>query len=182
MCKKLKIIKFKYYMKKLLAIGVFAFVLTFVGASSASAEVGYGGGGGSGGGSSSGGSTGGGSVLPTRGSVLGASTDTGTSTVNNQACTILLTKFMRRGQKNDTEEVKKLQTFLNSQNLGITLPVTGFFGAQTESAVKLLQNKHAADVLTPWGLTAPTGHVYKTTLRWINHLQCMKAPLPPLSL
>jgi hypothetical protein len=129
------------------------------------------------------GPTGGGNIVGwSTGSVLGASTDTGTSTVNNQACTILLTKFMRRGQRNDTEEVKKLQTFLNSQNLGITIPVTGFFGAQTENAVKLFQTKYAADVLTPWGLTAPTGYVYKTTLRWINHLACPSAPLPPLSL
>lgn len=128
-----------------------------------------------------GGATGGGNILPGFGrgvgSVLGAATDQG-----NSSCSQGIGSYMRRGQRNDSAQVARLQTFLNGQNLGVTLPVTGFFGPLTEQAVKLFQEKYAADVLTPWGLSKGTGYAYKTTLRWINHLMCIANPLPPVSL
>ncbi len=122
--------------------------------------------------------TGGGNIIPTtQGSVLGASTDT-----SGSACSVGIGTYMRRGQRNNMEQVVRLQIFLNSQNLGVTIPVTGIFDSNTESAVKLFQTKHASEILTPWGINASTGYVYKTTLRWINHLLCTTAPLPPVSL
>jgi peptidoglycan hydrolase-like protein with peptidoglycan-binding domain len=132
-------------------------------------------------GGSNGGNTGGGNNNP--GAVLGAATDTG------PACTAVVTEYMRIGQANNPAQVMKLQTFLNSQNLGITLVVNGIFDVQTEAAVKAFQLKYADDILLPWvrigrlsSKNVATGYVYKTTLRWINHLACMNNPLPPVSL
>jgi peptidoglycan hydrolase-like protein with peptidoglycan-binding domain len=127
------------------------------------------------------GPTGGGNIVG-GGQVLGASTDDGNS------CSVLLTDYMRYGQKNNSVQVTKLQTFLNSQNLGITLVVNGIFDRATENAVKAFQLKYAEEILAPWVKAGKiknkvaTGYVYKTTLRWINHLNCSKNPLPPISL
>ncbi len=119
------------------------------------------------------------------GQVLGASIDTGASCNSDK----LLKSYLRRGRSNNRAEVTKLQLFLNTQNLGITLPVTGFFGPLTERAVNLFQLKYANDILGPWvnagrhpSLSVPTGYVYKTTLRWINHLICLSLAVPPVQL
>ncbi len=97
-----------------------------------------------------------------------------------------LTTFMRMGQNNDAREVKKLQTFLNL-HLGLSLPVSGYFGLLTQDAVNAFQLKHADDVLLPWvahGLenaSTSTGYVYKTTQRMINALACeIPVPMPQL--
>jgi uncharacterized repeat protein (TIGR01451 family) len=115
------------------------------------------------------------------GIVLGASTTT-VPTTPPTSCGALISTYMRRGfAHNDIAEVKKLQQFLN-QNLGINLPITGYFGPMTEAAVNQFQQKYAANVLTPWGIDAPTGFVYLTTRRWINLLYCqsLSIPIPPL--
>lgn len=108
----------------------------------------------------------------------------GTSTVS---CGPLISSYMRIGRRNDVDEVKKLQTFLN-QVLGTKLPVTGFFGSLTDKAVRDFQIKYNTEVLTPWvayGLPSAntsTGYVYKTTQRMINNLYCesLKLPVPSL--
>jgi hypothetical protein len=115
------------------------------------------------------------------GSVLGAST----STVSGDSAMckdILISDYMRRGRANNPEQVRLLQTFLNGE-MSSNLPVTGFFGLLTENAVKAFQTKYAADILTPWGLTQPTGFVYKTTLRRINLIHCaaLSIPMPDLT-
>lgn len=103
--------------------------------------------------------------------VLGASTE----------CGPLLTSFLSIGGKNDASEVSKLQTFLNTQGLGVILPVTGIFGQMTFGAVKAFQTKYWEDVLLPWfsvpgsGISSKedsTGHVYQTTKWKINDLWC----------
>ncbi len=100
------------------------------------------------------------------GEVLGA-----TSEVLGESCGLYMDKFIRSGRVNNVEQVKKLQGFLNKwMNSG--LPVTGFYGPMTLSAVNGFQTKYAAEVLTPWNLSHPTGIVYQTTLRWINKLEC----------
>ncbi len=84
---------------------------------------------------------------------------------------------MRQHQANDQAEVVKLQNFLN-QELSISIPVTGFFGPITESAVNQFQLKYSHDVLAPWipyGLPnehTPTGYEYKTTRYKINKIYC----------
>lgn len=113
------------------------------------------------------------------GGVLGAST----SQILGASCNIkYLEKHLRMGKKNDPEQVKKLQIFLNKwENAG--LPVTGFFGPLTYAAVTKFQEHYLEQVLKPWGLQAPTGIVYHTTQRWINLLECpdLQLELPPLT-
>ena len=108
------------------------------------------------------------------GEVLGASTDAG-------SCK-LLTTYMKIGQENNVEEVKALQTFLNTK-MNAGLPVTGFFGPLTFQAVKNFQTQYKEEILKPWveaglmtDMTA-TGYVYKTTLYAINKMLCPEATL-----
>lgn len=127
------------------------------------------------------------------GQVLGATTDDESagdaSSTPLIACQAYLLSYMRRGQSNDSAQVQKLQAFLN-KNLGLDIPLTGFFGSMTENAVKSFQLKYAEQILAPWvklGLLAntqaATGYVYKTTLHEINLLSCPSlgtpAPLLP---
>lgn len=116
-------------------------------------------------------SNGGGGSNHKNGEVLGASTG---------SCDALLTTYLSQGSANSSEEVVKLQGFLN-ENLGGTLPVTGIFGSLTDAAVRQFQKKYWEDVLEPWfavpgsGITSkdtPTGYVYKTTKWKINDLYC----------
>lgn len=108
------------------------------------------------------------------GEVLGASTDGG-------SCK-LITTFMKIGLSNNVEEVKMVQTFLNS-TMNAGLPVTGFYGPLTFQAVKNFQAKYATEILKPWievGLmkdVTPTGYLYKTTQYAINKMLCPEAEL-----
>lgn len=112
-----------------------------------------------------------------QGQVLGAST----------TCGLYLTSYIKLGKNNDSLEVKKLQAFLD-ENLGINIPITGYYGPLTYKAVEEFQVKYNGTVLAPWvpyGLqseTTPTGYVYKTTQRWINLLMCsaLNIPMPSL--
>lgn len=118
------------------------------------------------------------------GLVLGASTTT-VETAPGEVCSAAgsyLRDYLRMGLRNDPEQVIKLQKFLN-ESLGLNIPVTGFFGPLTFNAVKQFQLANADQVLDPWvpfGLSkaTPTGHVYKTTKRWINILQCKSVDIP----
>lgn len=109
-------------------------------------------------------------------SVLGASTVIS----EEQSCGPLLNTYLRLGGNNDTNEVAKLQDFLNGE-MGSGLPLTGVFGPATDEAVRAFQIKYWEEVLKPWfGIEGSaiqdeddsTGYVYKTT-RWkINNLWC----------
>lgn len=131
--------------------------------------------------SGGGGGSGGGGIIPPSntpaptGSVLGAST----------SCGIYLNDFLKMGQKNNSEQVKKLQTFLNDYlKLDPKLPVTGVFGFQTYKAVLKFQEQESDQVLKPWvGITLKnakkgTGYVYKTTITHINNIMCPELNLP----
>ncbi|NLE07147.1 MAG: hypothetical protein GX627_00835 [Parcubacteria group bacterium] len=116
------------------------------------------------------------------GEVLGASTD------GSLMCEPYLKTYIKAGAKNDPEEVKKLQIFLN-QFFEVNNPVTGFYGPITQDMVNKFQTHQEAAVLTPWSIAGlptngPTGYVYKTTQRWINILKCPElitsTPVPPL--
>jgi len=112
------------------------------------------------------------------GQVLGAFSG---GEVLGDSCGLYLDEFIRSGLDNDAGQVVKLQTFLNKwMNAG--LPITGFYGPQTQTALKAFQEKYASEVLAPWGLTGPTGIAYITTLRWINTLECpeLSLAIPPL--
>ncbi len=99
--------------------------------------------------------------------VLGVSTETPACVEEGE----YLRDYLWYGRPNDGRQVTKLQTFLNDRE-GAGLPVTGFFGTLTRAAVSAFQVKYAADILTPWGETEPTGNVYKTTKWKINSLWC----------
>jgi peptidoglycan hydrolase-like protein with peptidoglycan-binding domain len=108
-----------------------------------------------------------------QGEVLGASTSTEPLTCGEYLTLTdsLGKKYLKEGIRNDKNAVMLLQKFLNEQ-LGLSLPVTGYFGPLTTKAVKTFQLLHKDTVLTPWGLTKPTGIVYKTTIARINNLKC----------
>jgi hypothetical protein len=123
-----------------------------------------------------------------QGAVAGATTETPAGEVlGATTCEALLTDYLRMGKKNDPEQVKKLQDFLNL-HMGANLPLTGFFGSLTDAAVKQFQLKYWDEVLSPWvphgfpNDKEPSGYVYKTTLRKINNLFCdsLNLPLPQL--
>ncbi|MEK7613719.1 MAG: peptidoglycan-binding protein [Patescibacteria group bacterium] len=108
------------------------------------------------------------------GSVLGAST---VGQVLGESCGLFMDQYLRRGNaKNRADQVTKLQEFLVKHGYGTFTP-TGFFGPLTEGAVKAFQAEYAQNVLAPWGLSAPTGLAYLTTLRQLNLIEC-----PELSL
>lgn len=112
-----------------------------------------------------------------KGEVLGATT----------CSAIYLNDFLYFGKKNDPEQVKLLQTFLNEE-LGLKLVVDGKYGRTTRNAVITFQEKYGTDILTPWapfGLKSGkgTGNVYKTTKWKINMIKCadlkLEAPQIP---
>lgn len=111
-----------------------------------------------------------------KGEVLGATT----------CSAIYLNDFLYFGKKNNPEQVKLLQTFLNEE-LGLKLVVDGKYGKSTRSAVITFQEKYGTDILTPWapfGLKSGkgTGNVYKTTKWKINMIKCadLKLEVPQL--
>ncbi len=97
--------------------------------------------------------------------------------IQQSTCDHYLTEYIRYGANNNPEQVKKLQSFLNEHE-GESIPVTGFYGEITLAAVNRLQTKHASEILTPWGITEPTGYVYITTQRFINDKKCGGTTLP----
>jgi hypothetical protein len=101
--------------------------------------------------------------------------------VLGESCGLSIDRYMRRGRTNDSVQVLKLQTLLN-KHIGTSIPLTGFYGPITEAGVKSFQEKYAAQILTPWGLTAPTGIAYQTTLRQINLIECPELSLQVPSL
>lgn len=112
---------------------------------------------------------------PENGEVLGATTN------DIIPCTPYLNSYIKLGNQNNPEEVKKLQRFLNSY-LGLTLEVNGEYNLDTYNAVKKFQKKEFGEVLKPWGIRRATGYVYKTTKRRINMIMCsdLKLPMPQL--
>lgn len=110
------------------------------------------------------------------GSVLGASTDA-------PSCGVHISSYLRKGGKNNVEQVKKLQTFLNTHEAA-GLEVNGTFDQATFDAVKAFQTKYADEILKPWfakGLSKDmnaSGYVYKTTIRMINKISCASLNIP----
>lgn len=108
------------------------------------------------------------------GEVLGA------STVNPIMCNYL-NGYIKRGQKNNANEVKKLQIFLNAFEKN-NLEVNGVFDDATFNALSAFQKNNSMDVLQPWGYSndKATGHVYILTKKKINEKICQKSfPLTP---
>ncbi len=122
-----------------------------------------------------------------QGEVLGAAT---VEPELPASCTEYLRDYLKMGKKNDAEQVKLLQTFLN-ETMNANLPVTGFFGNLTKNWVKKFQKQYHNEIIQPWedagykgtDITEGTGYVYKTTKRHINIMKCssLDIPLPDLT-
>ncbi|TSC86581.1 MAG: hypothetical protein G01um10148_567 [Parcubacteria group bacterium Gr01-1014_8] len=93
----------------------------------------------------------------------------GVQTTNS--CKPLLKGFVKVGQKNSPEDVRNLQTFLLVSE-GDQIGASGVYDQKTINAVKKFQQKYAEYILTPWGVTEPTGNVYYTTQHTINNMYC----------
>ncbi len=87
------------------------------------------------------------------------------------SCTDYITEAITYGAQNNAAQVRRLEQFL-IQHEGATITVDGIYGADDVAAVKAFQAKYAHDVLAPWGLDVPTGHVLRTTRAKINALYC----------
>lgn len=111
----------------------------------------------------------------------GVSGGTGFSNANNKdvlgkegdgLCEPYLTSYIREGGDNDPAQVRKLEQFLIEKEGETALRVDGIYGPEDIAAVKRFQSKYASAVLNIWGLTEPTGYVYRTTLLKINSFYC----------
>lgn len=70
----------------------------------------------------------------------------------------------------DDAEIPRIKTFLNNQ-LGTFLNAAStIFDQGLFTAVKEFQNRNASRILTPWGLTAPTGRWYQSTRKIANDI------------
>lgn len=97
-----------------------------------------------------------------------------TQTVTRESiieCDAYLQTFIRRGFNNSSNDVNRLEQYLNTYE-DEELLVNGVFEASDEEAVRRFQEKYREQVLTPWGLTEPTGYVFRTTRDHINRLYC----------
>ncbi len=93
-----------------------------------------------------------------------------TTNYTPEVCNPYLTKFIKSGGSNDSDEVKKLETFLNTYE-GENLIVNGVYEEVDIAAVKRFQTRNS-ETLTFWNLSAPTGYVYITTQKAINKRYC----------
>jgi hypothetical protein len=91
---------------------------------------------------------------------------------NDISCTIhpYLKNPIRFGKKNNPEDVKLLEQFLNRYE-NANLPVDGVYSREDYYAVIKWQEKHADDVLKPWGLEKWTGYIFKTSLAKIKAIE-----------
>lgn len=91
--------------------------------------------------------------------------------VLGESCEPLLTEYIKPWKINNSGQVKALQGFLNAYE-DENLAETGSYDMLTQAAVKRFQSKYAADILTPWGISYPTGNVYYTTQKKVNSMVC----------
>lgn len=79
--------------------------------------------------------------------------------------------------KNKPAKVAIWQMFLRDR-IADNLPLSGIFDSETEQATRSFQSIYESDVLTPWGITDPTGIFYKTTRMKANQLTgCIEPPV-----
>ncbi len=103
--------------------------------------------------------------------IIAADSSTVLGAADVKECSPYLTQYLKQGGSNDPAEVTKLQHFL-ATNEGANVEESGVFDTTTLDAVKAFQAKHADEILTPWGMTRPSGSVYLTTEKAINQQMC----------
>lgn len=100
------------------------------------------------------------------------------SEFSNYVCKRYLREYILPGAKNNPEEVKKLQSFLNEVE-GESLVVDGEYKQVDIDAVKRFQKKYLDQIMLPWGVNEPTGRVFQTTTAKINLMSCAKKTACP---
>lgn len=85
------------------------------------------------------------------------------------------TETIRLGRKNNPEQVKLLEQFLNRYE-NAHLEVNGIYEKADFEAVIRWQEKHTDDILKPWGLKKGTGYVYTRSLAKIKALEEASCP------
>ena len=88
-------------------------------------------------------------------------------------CDYLL-EYIKFGEKNNPDEVRKLQVFLRDFEGFSNLAVTGIYDKPSFDAVSEFQKKYRKDILDPWALEDSTGYVYITTKKKVNEIYCQK--------
>lgn len=96
------------------------------------------------------------------------------------SCDAYLTEFIREGQENNPDQVRRLQYVLKNFE-GHNIEVNGVYDKATLAAVHSFQTKYADDILTPWGISNSTGYVYLTTRKKINEIFCSNTKAFPLT-
>ncbi|MCX6703224.1 MAG: DUF5011 domain-containing protein [Candidatus Zambryskibacteria bacterium] len=94
--------------------------------------------------------------------------------ISNPNTCYYLFDYLKQGWSNNPVEVKKLQVFLKNLE-GYDVVATGIYDDQTVVALNAFQNRYKADILTPWGHTAPTSFTYITTKKKVNEIYCKMA-------
>jgi hypothetical protein len=87
-------------------------------------------------------------------------------------CKSYLQSYISYGANNYREDVRRLERYLNTYQ-GESLPVDGRYAPHDVAAVKRLQAQYRERILEPWGMSNPSGRVYKTTRDFINTHHCL---------
>ena len=72
--------------------------------------------------------------------------------------------------------MKLLEKFLNKYE-NANLPVDGIYSREDFDAVIKWQEKHADDILKPWGISKGTGYVYTKSLAKIKEIVSKDCPM-----
>ncbi len=96
-------------------------------------------------------------------------------TVQGPSSCYYLYDYLRKDFINNPVEVRKLQVFLRDLEGFSTVQITGVYDDQTIVALDAFQARYAADILTPWGHTAPTSYTYILTKKKVNEIYCRMA-------
>jgi hypothetical protein len=116
-----------------------------------------------------GGGNGGGAAAITPGSTGGV---TGGSIITTAGtCAPIITSTLKIAGKNDANQVRRVQNFLNTFEKA-NIAITGVYDTATIEAVEDFQVKYRSEVLAPWGATLPSGEIYITTRNKMNDLYC----------
>lgn len=99
-----------------------------------------------------------------------------TSTNSIRPCAPFLTVYFSPLISNTAADILKLQTFLKDTAKFNVIP-TGIYDVQTINAVAAFQTRYASEVLSPWGVSRPSGNVFISTRKKINSMVCANAPI-----
>jgi hypothetical protein len=95
-------------------------------------------------------------------------------------CPAYLSEYIAPNRSNNPAQVTLLETFLRDVR-GENITPDGTYDAASVAAVMRFQTDYADQVLVPWGLGEATGHVFYTTRKTINEINCGGEKEFPLS-